>query len=558
MSVTLVKLDSLIELLSRAFNLREFELSGVLGAKGEMLHSAKPAVSSLSSEAGVPHTADRLVDSIAQDVSVPDTSVQIRNALVEVLIHLGEIASQETVDLAQQVFESWLRSQACTVLAVDEEAEQVSQSQTRRSADDHSGSPVPLQAFSSKLVEAAILARMASVLSKRSRVSDLARIIRHVIRSSFGELTAAPNTDTAISTPVAGLVLSESTIQSSGHSRGADPPKAAVPTPVRLLVTTESASPTQIAATAQSAQSTASTRTEPLAQAADRPTDQVPPVPEAGINPNAVQDSSTPVNTVLSHTTESEPVLRHTPQINSTQREPSQPEITPVLKLVDLLADARAAFSMMHVQNPTSEAANPYPDQEVAGNGSETATNTRRHVHESHGTANDRPNIDGQSPVVQGLQSESPAKKLINLCTGATVPQYVEVVIQTKAGDRPIAIVLHRDSSNASETRQTPIRIHLSMHTENLGLVSADLTYHDGISCSFGANRSSTDLIRGALPLLQRQLTEAGLKVLHLSCHESTVAQLASAGVASPANVPANVPNRGKAPPWPQLIDTKA
>jgi|GEM_PF-1565620 len=226
-----------------------------------------------------------------------------------------------------------------------------------------------------------------------------------------------------------------------------------------------------------------------------------------------------------------------------------QPDTTSLYRLVCLIADARTASSEATPERPSGIPQTAGSPVQMPPQGSTSAGASENATVRLHGVVH---SINQQSPLPNAL-SESPVQQLLNLYTQGSVPLYIETVILTQAGNRPVAIVIDQDASHSGLTEQHPVRVHLSLKTENLGLVSVDLTYDQGISCLFQSTPSASELIRNALPTLRDKLTEVGLSVLLLSCGVSSAAHSVSATGGPDA------PNGAElSTPLPRSVDTRA
>jgi hypothetical protein len=118
----------------------------------------------------------------------------------------------------------------------------------------------------------------------------------------------------------------------------------------------------------------------------------------------------------------------------------------------------------------------------------------------------------------------APIQQLLNLSPESAVPIYVEAVLETLAGKRNVAIVIDRGQSGKSEVVAQPVRLHISLQTDNLGPMTADLAYGQGLSCTVAVCEDAADLVRAGLPLLRQRLVDAGLRVLSVACKSAVAA----------------------------------
>lgn len=175
--------------------------------------------------------------------------------------------------------------------------------------------------------------------------------------------------------------------------------------------------------------------------------------------------------------------------------------------------------------SPTSPAAPASPTSSPVLAPTPTATQTQSQTQARTATpAQVSAPTSTPSPPTAPSPDMSPIQQLLNLGADSAIPLYTEIVLETLSGKRNIAVVVGRGEDGESEAMVRPISVHLSLQTDNLGPVTADLTYGQGLSCTVSVGEDAADLVRGSLPLLRQLLVDAGLRVLSVACHRAVPA----------------------------------
>lgn len=541
-------------------------LSNALGReKPRIPVSVHAAASKASSSDRALMSDGRSIDVLLRDqsgTSLRETvNAQTSDALIAILTQLGELTNAETVDLAQQVLSSWMRSRSATAPMPQADTRHHQQPDSEQKPDTspqpqtdtlseqqpaaslqtpanaqpqlkpdssqqvqrdllesggeeravaprdaspvstqapsthsaHDTSAEPLQTIpSAKLVEAAILARMALTLFKQRHVAELSRTIQQVIRSSFGEHATAR------------VAQTQNTAMARSHAPS--------------LPSTQH---TQHSLTQAENNTQSSTLIQQIGSV--KQTDPVPRVGSTLSSPSQVDPSSSPDLTKADPSASSKEgvIAARLPGAASQPNAAKQPDSASAYRLACLIADARTAAT---VSSPGEASDTASLAAQLQSQGSTQVNISENPGARLAGVVHDT----SQQSSLLSVLPESPVQQLLNLCTETSVPLYIEAVIPTQAGNRPIAIVIDEGRDRSDPGGQQSTSVHLSLNTENLGSVSVDLTHNQGISCLFGSTEESAGLIQGALPELRDRLTEAGLRVLLLSSRPSAVAHAVS------------------------------